>query len=136
VDETLPGTIANLLKIEQEGDTLVVTPVTNLRELAFHEIEAGAKEVLELLERRHVRNVVLDFQNTDYYGSTALAFFVKLWKRISSHNGRLAFCNISDDEREVLRATKLDELWPLCRSREEAIALVKADSPPPPAQGP
>jgi hypothetical protein len=29
-----------------------------------------------------IKNVVLDFHKTDYYGVTALGFFVKLWKKV------------------------------------------------------
>jgi anti-anti-sigma factor len=67
----------------------------------------------------------MDFHKTDYYGSTALAFFLKLWKRVRNRNGRMAFCNISDHEREILTVTQLDRLWPIYLSREEATKAVK-----------
>jgi anti-anti-sigma factor len=60
--------------------------------------------------------VVLDFSRTDFYGSTALASFVRLWKRASGHGGRMAFCCVSQHEREILAVTRLDSLWPVCRT--------------------
>lgn len=117
---------ANLFEIERTGDTLVVVPTADLRELDYREIEAEAAEVLDLLDRMHARNVVLDFHRTDYYGSTALGFFVKLWKRVSKAGGRLAFCNVSAHEREILQITKLDHLWPICSSRDKALAAIRA----------
>jgi anti-anti-sigma factor len=69
--------------------------------------------------------VVLDFRKTDYYGSTALGFFVKLWKRVRDRDGRMAFCGVSDHEREILRVTHLDGMWPICSSREEAVQAVE-----------
>jgi anti-sigma B factor antagonist len=112
-------------EIEREGQTLIVTALTDLRELNYLEVEAGARNVLDLLRNRTIKNVVLDFHKTDYYGSTALGFFVKLWKRVRDGNGRMAFCGVSENEREILKVTNLDGLWPICASREEALKAVQ-----------
>jgi anti-anti-sigma factor len=96
-----------------------------LRETAYEEIETGARDILHLLENGSIQNVVLDFHQTDYYGSTALGFFVKLWKRVRDRGGRMAFCGVSDLERDILKVTKLDGLWPICSSREEALKAVQ-----------
>jgi stage II sporulation protein AA (anti-sigma F factor antagonist) len=111
-------------EFERDGETLIVTPVTDLRELEFPQIEAGAKEILSLLASSSVKNVIMDFYRTDYYGSTALGFFVKLWKRVRERGGRMVFCNLSPHEREILAVMRLDTLWPLCGSREEARKLL------------
>ena len=119
------GLAEGIFKIEQQNDTIIVIPVVDLRELDYQRIEAEAKAILELLSGIGIKNVVLDFHKTDYYGSTALGFFLKLWKRVRRLNGRMAFCNISDHEKEILRITKLDHLWPICSSRAEALEVVK-----------
>jgi hypothetical protein len=36
----------------------------------------------------------------------------------------MAFCNVSAHEREILRATNLDQLWPICPSRSAALTAV------------
>ena len=110
--------------IEQIGDTMVITPSQDLNESAFEQIETDANHALKLLEETHAKNAVLDFRNTDYYGSTALGFFVKLWKRVREAGGSMALCNVSDHEREILNITKLDRLWPICKTREEAMRRV------------
>jgi anti-anti-sigma factor len=97
----------------------------DLPELDFQRIEEGAETILHLLDGPGIKNVVLDFHKTDYYGSTALGFFPKLWKRVRVRNGRMAFCNVSDHEKEILQVTKLDDLWPICSSRSEALEVVK-----------
>jgi len=112
------------LLIEQIGETVVITPSQDLRELAFEQIEADAKYALQLLDGTHAKNIVLDFCHTDYYGSTALSFFVKLWKRVCEINGDMAFCNLSAHEQEILGVTKLDTLWSICETREEAVSRV------------
>jgi len=92
-------------------------------------IEAGAREILELLDGTGIKNVILDFDKTDSYGSTALGFFLKLLKRVRLRNGRMAFCNVSDHEREILRITNLDHIWPICSSRSEALEAVEDEAP-------
>ena len=37
----------------------------------------------------------------------------------------MAFCNVSNHEKEILQITRLDHLWPICSSRSEALAAVK-----------
>jgi anti-anti-sigma factor len=119
------ATATGAFEVEREGQTLIVTPLTDLRELDYLEIEAGARDVLHLLGNGTIKNVVMDFYRTDYYGSTALGFFVKLWKRVRDRNGRMAFCGVSDHEREILKVTNLYGLWPICSSRDEATKAVQ-----------
>jgi anti-anti-sigma factor len=114
-----------VFEIEKEGDTIIVVPAVDLRELDYQRIEGGAATILELLNGTGIKHVVLDFHKTDYYGSAALGFFLKLWTRLSVRNGRMAFCNVSAHEKEILRITKLDHLWPIFSSRSEALEAVK-----------
>jgi anti-anti-sigma factor len=122
------GPPAGLFEIEREGDTVVVTPQANLRELAYPQIEEGACEVLDLLESGGARNVIIDLHRTDYYGSSALEFFIRLWKRIRGRDGQLVFCRVSSRELEVLKLMNLDRLWPVCRSRREALETVQKNA--------
>jgi anti-anti-sigma factor len=118
------ATVTGQFEVEREDQTLIITPRADLRELDFRAIEAGASDILRLLGNGTIKNVVLDFHKTGYYGSTALGFFVKLWKRVRECDGRMAFCAVSELEREILKVTKLDGLWPICPSRTEALKAV------------
>ena len=115
---------AGVFEVEQAGDTIIVVPTVDLRELDYQRIEDGARGILDLLDGAAIQNVVLDFHRTDYYGSTALGFFLKLWKRVRMRNGRMAFCNVSDHEKEILELTHLDHVWPLFPSRSAALKAV------------
>lgn len=114
-----------ILQIEMQGDTLILTPSADLRELDYPRIEAEMADALRRVKDGSATHVVFDFHKTDYYGSTALAYFVKLWKAVRHRGGQFAFANISDHEREILRLTKLDALWHICSSREEALQAVR-----------
>jgi stage II sporulation protein AA (anti-sigma F factor antagonist) len=118
-------TALEVFEVEHTDGTVVLTPTTDLRELDFRDIETAAHDVFDSLEAEGWQHVVLDFHRTDYYGTTALGFFVGLWKRVRNRGGRMAFCNVSDHEAEILHITHLDQLWPICKSRDEALAAVQ-----------
>jgi anti-anti-sigma factor len=111
-----------VFEIEREGETIIVTPAVNLREFEF--VESNVNEVIEVLSDLSIKNLVIDFQRTDYFGSSALALFVKLWKTVAARNGCMAFCNVSEHEHEILNVNKLDMLWRICESRAEAMKVV------------
>ena len=125
-------TALQVFKTEQIDETLVLAPSRDLSELHLSRFEEETAAVLELVESMPAKYIVLDFAKTDYYGSTALGFFVKLWTRLRKSEGQMAFCNVSENELEILRLTKLDSLWPVCDTREEALKAVleKPKSPP------
>jgi anti-anti-sigma factor len=116
-----------IFDFEHSGDILILIPNMDLRELEFDALEGGAVEVFDELNSDASHNVVLDFHKTDYYGSTALAFFVKFWKRVKSSGGKMVFCNVSAHEREVLELTNLTSLWPIYETREDAINAIEGD---------
>lgn len=126
--------IGTLFRIEEQADALIVIPITDLRALAFQEIETDTAKLLTVLQDSCCRHVVIDFQQTSYFGSVALSLLVKIWKRVHIRGGRLVFCNVSEHEREELHATHLDRLWPICVSRAEALQAVQS-SPPSSAPG-
>jgi anti-anti-sigma factor len=107
--------------IEQHGDTMILTPTADMGELEFDRFSDGMKTVLDTLEHAAARNLLLDFHKTTYFGSTALGFFVRLWKVICDRKGRMAFCNLTAHQKEILQVTKLDGLWDLCETRESAL---------------
>jgi anti-anti-sigma factor len=117
------ATTAGIFEVGLVGNTLVVTPTANIGELAFRDIETGAKAVLDCLSESAVRSVVLDLGRTDYFGTTAVGFFLRLWKRVRDRNGRMVLCNVSGHEKELLKLTKLDGLWGVADSREQALRL-------------
>jgi anti-anti-sigma factor len=114
---------AAMFEIEREGETIIFTPAVNLS--AFEDVESNAGGVVEALSDLSIKNLVMDFQKSDYFGSSALALFVKLWKTIKGRNGCMAFCNLSENELEVLHVTRLDKLWTICESREQAMKAVR-----------
>jgi len=124
-------TATRLIEVEREGDTLVLTPQGDLRELDYLEFGEDPEEVLLLLAADPwIKNVVVDFDKTDYLGSTALEFFAQLGKEVRCRRGRLAFCNLSAHQGEILAVRGLAKTWPTFPSREEAIEAADLSGAP------
>lgn len=119
------GTAANYFNIVRDGDTLIVSQTADLRESIFEAHHEATTGLLASLDEGTTRHVVWDFGNTQTVGSTALGFFVKLWKCVCERRGKMAFCNLSAYEKEILHVTKMDRLWPLCDTLEDAVRAVR-----------
>jgi anti-anti-sigma factor len=124
------ATVAALFEVEYRDDTVIVTPVADLGESAEQRVAAWSGDILELLKVAAAENVVVNCRQTDHFGFAALRFFVRLWQLSRSRSGRMAFCNVSEKGRKVLRVTQLDRLWPVYSSREEAVEGVSRSLTP------
>jgi len=118
-------TATGLIEVERQGDTLVLTPHGDLRELEYSEFGEDPEEVLGLLASDPtLRNLVVDFGQTGRLGPTALTLFTRLGQEVRGRDGRMAFCNFSPHEGQDLALTGLGKAWPALTSREEAIEAV------------
>jgi anti-anti-sigma factor len=117
---------AAIIEVERRGNTLVLTPQRDLRELDYRDIEAEEADLLRLAEDPSVTAVVVDWGRTDYFGSTAVGLFAQLRGRLRRRGGRIAFCNVSAHEAELLTVTGLARLWPVYPTREDALRAVSA----------
>lgn len=117
-----------LFALSRADHAIIVTPQRNLTEFDFTQIETEAAEILGQITKSGGQNVVVDFSKIDYTGSTALSFFTRLFKKTRCRGGEMAFCNVSPVEREVLEVTRLDTLWPICDSIDDALIAVSESS--------
>lgn len=118
---------SRLLHFECVDDIVVVTPCGDLGEFVVTQIEKESQAAMQHFQESDTcRNIVIDFCNTDYFGSSALGLFVRLWKRVRQRGGRMAMCNLSEHEQEVLKITRLNEFWDICDTLEQAKAAVSS----------
>jgi anti-anti-sigma factor len=118
-----PMPLADVFQVERNTDTVILIPAVNLSELEYD--EAAMQQVYILFNDESIKNLIIDFHRCDYFGSTALGFFVRLWKKIQERKGRMCFCNLSEHESEILRITRLDELWEVRTTRDEAVKAIR-----------
>jgi anti-sigma B factor antagonist len=78
------------------------------------------QKVLEELEGGD-RKFIVDFANTGYIDSSGLGVLVSLSKKIREQGGELRLASLNEDLRTLFELTKLDTLFRIADSREEAL---------------
>jgi len=77
-------------------------------------------DVLKLLESGS-RKFLIDFRDTAYIDSSGLGVLVSLSKKIREKGGELRLSNLNEDLRTLFELTKLDTLFHIAASRDEAL---------------
>ncbi len=83
-----------------------------------HELK---QKVLDALEGG-ARRFVIDFTQTGYIDSSGLGVLVSLSKKIREQAGELRLAGLNDDLQTLFELTKLDTLFTITRTPQEAIA--------------
>ncbi len=78
------------------------------------------QKVLDELEKGE-RKFVVDFSNTGYIDSSGLGVLVSLSKKIRERGGEMRLARLNEDLRTLFELTKLDTLFKIADSREEAL---------------
>lgn len=94
--------------VEVEGQ-LVVANRQELKQLVLQRMAEGDQKFL------------MDFATTGYIDSSGLGVLVSLSKKIREQGGELRLANLNDDLRTLFELTKLDTLFCIASSRQEAL---------------
>ena len=89
---------------------LIVGNRQELKQKVLDALEAGAKRF------------VIDFGNTGYIDSSGLGVLVSLSKKIREQGGELRLAGLNADLQTLFELTKLDTLFAITRTAEEALA--------------
>ena len=115
----------NLFQADGVGDALVVAVHDGVGSFADAEILGEMQGVVAQLREDGARAVVVDFDGVDYFGSSMLEALRLLWNELEPRDGKLALCNLSDVGREIVGISHFDQLWPIYRSRDEALHAIQ-----------
>ncbi len=105
-------------QVHTEGDVTVIAVEGQLIVGNRQELK---QTVLDALEGGS-RNFLIDFAGTGYIDSSGLGVLVSLSKKIREQGGELRLANLNEDLRTLFELTKLDTLFQISKSREEAQA--------------
>jgi anti-sigma B factor antagonist len=104
-------------QVTKSGDVLVIDVEGQLIVGNRQELKQKVLEELEDGERKFV----VDFANTGYIDSSGLGVLVSLSKKIREQGGELRLSNLNEDLRTLFELTKLDTLFKIADSRDEAL---------------
>ena len=68
------------------------------------------------------RKLLIDFSRTGYIDSSGLGALVSISKRIREAGGELRLAGLNDDLRSLFELTKLDTLFTISETPEQALA--------------
>ena len=97
--------------ISVEGQ-LIVANRQELKQKALEALEAGESKF------------VIDFTETGYIDSSGLGVLVSVSKKIREAGGELRLSGLNEDLRMLFELTKLDTLFKISESKEEAVSSV------------
>ena len=112
--------------VEPSDKTLVISAVSSINMLFDDEVRDECDFLIDQLSQHNATNLVIDLGSVDQFGSVMLELMVILWKHIKTGTGKFVVCNVPAVGKEVLQTTKLDTLWTILPSREEALTFVNS----------
>jgi len=77
----------------------------------------------ELIDAK-VKKVVVDFEKSDYIDSSCLATLIEMQERMEDIEGDMAIANISDRVKSIFEITKVDKLFKIFDSKQEALEQI------------
>lgn len=108
------------LDIEEVGDITVAT-FTDKKILDEGNIQIIGNQLFSLVEEEGRGKIVLDFANVEYLSSAALGKLITMDKKVKSAKGKLRLCSVRPDIYEVFAITKLNKLFDMRETREQAL---------------
>jgi anti-sigma B factor antagonist len=105
-------------EVHKEGDITVLDVEGQLIVGNRQELKQRVLEELENGERQFL----IDFDRTGYIDSSGLGVLVSLSKKIREQGGELRLANLNEDLRTLFELTKLDTLFQISSSRDEALS--------------
>jgi anti-sigma B factor antagonist len=108
------------LKIKRAGDVSIVEFADRkiLEELSIQEI---GDELRRLTEGETGIRLLLNFENVDHLASAALGMLITLHKRVQEQKGELRLSNINRQIFQVFRITRLNRVFDIHETAEQAL---------------
>ncbi len=82
-------------------------------------------ELKKQFEKQALKKVVVDLEKVNYIDSSGLATLVEILKKTKSQSGSLGLSGMSDKVKSLFEITKLDKLFQIFKTQDEAVNKVK-----------
>jgi anti-sigma B factor antagonist len=106
----------------QNQKDIAIVQFTNNRILDEANIADIGNTLKALIEEKEHPKLLLDFSTVDHLSSAALGMLINANNSIKQRNGQLRLTNIKPQIYEVFVITKLNKLFRIFPSRDEALA--------------
>ena len=79
------------------------------------------KKIFDKLIAQKIPRIVVDLSNVSYVDSSGLATLVGILKNMRSYGGKMKLAGMSSKIKSLFEITKLDKLFDIAASEEEAV---------------
>jgi anti-anti-sigma regulatory factor len=110
------------VRSEQQGNVVVITPLFTFASFTEPHIASEWATVQDQIDSPSTQHAIIDLGEIPYFGSTMLEWMAQIWKTMKPKGGTIAAARPSKIGREVLSAARLERLWGIFDTREEALA--------------
>lgn len=110
-------------------DVVIVSPKGDSLGFSRLDFRTEKNALLRLIDGESAPKVLFDLSGANYFGSEMIGFINEAVLRVQARGGSAAVCEISDDMRESLHLTRLDEIWPIYGSRQQALRALSPVTP-------
>ena len=118
-----------MAKLNQQPDVTIIELGPEYHSLDQATVEALRDKLLDFVDQADPPNIALDLSHTRFIGSAFLETLFRCWNRIKHRDGRLALCGLHPFCSEVLRVTRLETLWEIYPTIEDAKAAMAEKEP-------
>ena len=117
------------LYAEQEGPITIAVIGPAFKNIDDHALDEVTQFLLDLTKDQADMRLVVDLSHTDFFGSAFLGILFRIWNRLSSGGGVFALCSLRPHCREVIKTARLDTLWPIYDTRDQAVRALTTKPP-------
>jgi anti-sigma B factor antagonist len=111
---------SRLRVLEQDGVTCIEFVDRNILDEA--NIQQIGDEINAIVDGQDKPKVLISFENVDHLSSAALGTLITINNKVRTKEGELRLANIDRQIYEVFLITKLNKLFQIHDTREEALA--------------
>jgi len=109
-----------MLKVVKQNDVGIISFRTS-RILDQSNVQELGEELDDVVDTHKLTKIVINFENIHYMSSAVMGKLIGLHKKLSSLGGQLRLCNISDDIFEIFKIMRLNKLFKIAKSEDEAV---------------
>jgi anti-sigma B factor antagonist len=84
-------------------------------------IEEMGEEMFSLVEKDHLKHVLLNFDGVEFLSSAALNKLILMDKKVKQVGGVLRLCNLRAEIMEVFTITRLNRVFDIRKSESDAL---------------
>ena len=108
------------MSVTKIGD-LATVRFTDKKIVDSGNIEEMGEEMFSLVDKDHMKHVLLNFEGVEFLSSAALNKLILMDKRVKQVGGILRLCNLKAEIMEVFTITRLNRVFDIRKTESDAL---------------